>query len=80
MAVTQDLLERMARNGADFTLTFRRLCTRRPGRTAPRLCAAYCKIPASAIERRDGAAGLPKQEQKKTSGHTLHCRSMTDHG
>jgi serine/tyrosine/threonine adenylyltransferase len=26
IALTQDLLERMARNGADFTLTFRRLC------------------------------------------------------
>ena len=26
LALAQDLLERMARNGADFTLTFRRLC------------------------------------------------------
>ena len=26
LSLTQDLLERMARNGADFTLTFRRLC------------------------------------------------------
>ena len=26
LSLAQDLLERMARNGADFTLTFRRLC------------------------------------------------------
>ena len=45
IALAQDLLDRMARNGADFTLTFRRLCRRcSPAQMETRLSAACSPI------------------------------------
>ena len=44
LALAQDLLERMARNGADFTLTFRRLCDAAVSPDADAACAACSPI------------------------------------
>jgi DNA-binding transcriptional LysR family regulator len=60
-ALIQDLLERMAENGADFTLTFRGLCMRPQAPMATRRCAGCSRTETrSTVGRRNGARGLAK--------------------
>ncbi len=69
LSLAQHLLERMARNGADFTLIFRRLCDAAvsPDGDAA-VCAACLSIRApSTIGRRNGAIGLQRRVERRTS-------------
>jgi uncharacterized protein YdiU (UPF0061 family) len=44
LSLAQDLFERMARNGADFTLVFRRLCDAAAGPEGIWVCVACLRI------------------------------------
>jgi uncharacterized protein YdiU (UPF0061 family) len=61
LSLAQDLLECMVRNGADFTLTFRRVSDARSALTLTRPCAAYSLIrPPTMIGHTDGDVDLPR--------------------
>lgn len=68
IALAQDLLDRMARHAADFTLTFRRLCDAAADRDADtELRSLFNDLRPMTNGRRDGAIGSPRRAARPTS-------------
>ena len=69
ISLAQDLLDRMAHNGADFTLVFRLLCDARPAPRAIRVFACCLQIRAPSMSGPpNGAIGLRKRVGSEPSG------------
>jgi uncharacterized protein YdiU (UPF0061 family) len=73
-ALAQDLLHRMTANGADFTLTFRRLSDAVADPSADAPCGAYSPIRRhSTSGRRNGARGSCSTETRPTFRNGPSC-------
>ena len=72
LSLVQDLLERMAQNGADFTLTFRRLCEAAASPDADAgVRSLFTARPPTMAGPSNGAGGWPRTT---LSPHTSACR------
>src|SRR6516162_5441821 len=77
LSLAQDLLERMARTASISPCSSAGSATRLPAPTTTRLCATCLQIRApSTIGRRDGAIGLQRRVERRTSAGRRCVRSI----